>query len=70
MAKKKSKLPKSLTSVTPLSKYLAMALFILIPFIAFKFGVEFQQLRDSLETRGACEIFQGSNLDTPSMLEF
>jgi len=69
MAKKKNKLPKSLTTVTPLSKFLAMALFILLPFIAFKYGIEFQQLRDRLENQGACEIIQ-DDYDTPSMMEF
>jgi hypothetical protein len=32
-------LPKWATTVTPLSKYLAMALFILLPFIGFYFGL-------------------------------
>ncbi len=72
MAKKKSKsksmLPESLTTVTPLSKFLAMALFIVIPFIAFKFGVEFQQLKEALLDQGACEIVQ--DYDAPSMMEF
>ncbi len=37
-------LPKQLTTVTPLSKYLAMALFILLPFLAFSLGIKYQKL--------------------------
>ena len=41
MAKKK--LSKTWTTVTPLSKFLAMALFILLPFIGFYLGVQYQK---------------------------
>jgi hypothetical protein len=34
--------PESLTTVTPLSKALATALFILLPFMGFLFGVQYQ----------------------------
>lgn len=37
-------LPKSVTTVTPLSKYLAMALFILFPFVGFYLGIQYQKL--------------------------
>lgn len=70
MAKKKNKLPKSLTTVTPLSKFLAFSLFIIIPIIAFKLGADFQELRTELENRGACEILQDSEYENPSMMEF
>ena len=46
MAKTKSKssLPKSWTTVTPLSKFLAMALFITMPFIGFYLGIQYQKM--------------------------
>lgn len=37
------KLSKKLTTVTPLSKYLAMALFIIFPFASFFLGVQYQK---------------------------
>ena len=37
------KLPKEITTVTPLSKYLAMILFITLPFIGFFLGIRYQQ---------------------------
>jgi len=37
------KLSKKLTTVTPFSKYLAMALFILLPISTFYFGMKYQQ---------------------------
>jgi hypothetical protein len=41
--KKTIKLPTSLTTVTPLSKYLAMMLFISLPFLGFYFGMQYQK---------------------------
>jgi hypothetical protein len=41
MAKKK--LSKTWTTVTPLSKFLAMALFILLPFVGFYLGVQYEK---------------------------
>lgn len=38
----KSKLPKSLITVTPLSKTLALILFIALPFLGFYFGFNYQ----------------------------
>jgi hypothetical protein len=43
--KKKSKLPNSLTTVTPFSKFLAMILFILLPFFGFYLGMLYQQYK-------------------------
>ena len=42
-------LPKSFTTVTPLSKTLALILFILLPFMGFYAGMKFQQ---SMEPTG------------------
>lgn len=39
-------MPKELTTVTPLSKYLAMFLFIVLPFIGFSLGIRYQQVID------------------------
>lgn len=44
MAKKKY--PQWATTVTPLSKFLAMTLFILFPFIGFYLGTRYQQIID------------------------
>lgn len=41
---KKTTLPKSLTTVTPFSKALAAALFIMLPFIAFSFGMKYERI--------------------------
>lgn len=38
------KLPKELKTVTPLSKYLAMVLFIILPFWGFYLGIQYQKL--------------------------
>src|ERR1700722_4333837 len=40
-------LPKELTIVTPFSKYLAMFLFILLPFFTFFMGINYQKKLDS-----------------------
>lgn len=37
------KLPASLTTVTPLSKFIAMVLFVSLPFIGFYLGMEYQK---------------------------
>jgi hypothetical protein len=39
-----SKLPEFLTTVTPLSKFIAMTLFIILPFVGFYFGYKYGQL--------------------------
>jgi|WetSurMetagenome_2_1015567.scaffolds.fasta_scaffold00353_4 hypothetical protein len=39
---KKSRFPKWLVTVTPLSKYLAMTLFIVLPFLGFYLGIIYQ----------------------------
>jgi hypothetical protein len=41
MAKKK--ISKTWTTVTPLSKFLAMALFIILPFVGFYLGVQYEK---------------------------
>ena len=40
------KLPKELTTATKLSKYLAMVLFIALPFVGFFLGVRYQEMMD------------------------
>ena len=37
-------LPKELTTVTPLSKYLALSLFVLLPILAFFLGMRYSQI--------------------------
>jgi hypothetical protein len=37
------KLPKSLTTITPFSKFLALCLFILVPIAAFYLGIHYEQ---------------------------
>jgi hypothetical protein len=41
------KLPKSFTTVTPLSKTIALAMFIVLPICAFFYGRYYQQLLDN-----------------------
>jgi hypothetical protein len=41
--KRQRKLPKSLTTVTPFSKMLALSLFILVPIGAFYLGIHYEQ---------------------------
>ena len=50
MAKKESKLPKSLTTVTTFSKVLAAILFIILPILAFKLGMKYSTFIPNLET--------------------
>lgn len=47
------KLPKSLTTVTPLSKIIAAALFITFPFIGFYLGIKYQKSTSSIPPSGA-----------------
>lgn len=42
-------LPKELTTVTPLSRYLAMFLFIVLPFLGFYLGMDYQQRLSSMQ---------------------
>ena len=46
---KQKKLPKELTTVTTLSKLLALLMFISLPVIAFKFGQNVQARKDALK---------------------
>jgi hypothetical protein len=50
MAKKKSFLPPSLTTVMPFSKLLVAALFIALPFFAFKLGLEYREAMPEADT--------------------
>lgn len=43
------KLPKELTTITSLSKYFAMILFIALPFIGFLLGIKYQEMIDLIE---------------------
>jgi hypothetical protein len=52
----KLKVPKSWHKVTPLSKGLALALFIVLPFAGFYFGVEYQKM----VTPEACFNYEAS----------
>jgi len=40
------KLPKSLTTITPLSKTIALSMFVIFPILAFCFGMYCQQVLD------------------------
>jgi hypothetical protein len=51
------KLSKTLTSVTPFSKYLAMFLFILFPFVGFYLGMRYQQI---VKINNSAQIVLGS----------
>ncbi len=51
-------LPRSFTTVTPLSKALALILFALLPIIAFFFGMSYQQMVDGTEPAIRIPIFR------------
>lgn len=55
------KLPSSLTTVTPLSKFLALVLFITLPFLGFFIGMQYQQQMYSSES----EVISISPSQTP-----
>ena len=40
------KFPKELTTVTPLSKYLAMVVFVTLPIVGFFLGMRYQEMMD------------------------
>jgi hypothetical protein len=44
--RQKSSFPKQLTTVTPFSKTIAIILFILLPFIGFYIGMQYQRTLD------------------------
>jgi hypothetical protein len=46
---KKNKLPKELTTVTTVSKLLALLMFISLPIIAFQYGRNIQSRNDALK---------------------
>lgn len=50
------KLPKELTTITPLSKFLAMGLFILLPFVGFYLGTQYQEMMDIANKDGNSSI--------------
>lgn len=43
------RIPKELSKVTPISRALAMFLFVILPFIGFLFGIRYQQLIDQAD---------------------
>lgn len=56
MAKKK--LPEWATTVTPFSKFLALILFITLPFLCFFFGMNYQQKIDKLSPAKTIYVMQ------------
>lgn len=40
-------LPKELTTVTPVSKFIAVVIFLVLPFLGFIYGMKYQQLKDT-----------------------
>lgn len=50
--KKQTGLPKELTTITPMSKMLAMFLFIALPVLAFVFGMYYQSNVYALQQTG------------------
>jgi hypothetical protein len=57
-------LPTSLTTVTPFSKYLAIFLFILLPFLGFYMGMKFQRKMLWMMGPGAClEMHEAYGMD-------
>lgn len=66
-----SMLPTSLTTVTPFSKYLAMFLFILLPFIGFYMGMKFHSKMVRMMGPGAClEMQDGYMMEKGRMMKY
>lgn len=59
------KLPKELTTVTPLSKYFAMILFISLPFVGFLLGIKYQETIN-LQTNQSEDIISINKRPTPT----
>lgn len=61
-------LPRSLTTVTPFSKFLALLFFILLPFMGFFFGMAYQQKISSLpEATSPAQYSNPSPTPTPTL---
>lgn len=60
------KLPKSWTTVTPLSKFIAFILFVSLPFVGFIFGEKYQRLTTVSNSLviPSC-VFQPTSIPTP-----
>ena len=48
---KRSKLPKSLTTVTPFSKFLALSMLVVFPILAFFLGVYYERIQSAAAFR-------------------
>lgn len=59
------KLPKSLTTITPFSKTLAMILFILLPFIGFYLGIQYSYLLNQVNKTTELTIEKNSSSESP-----
>lgn len=68
------KLPKELTTVTPLSKILAAILFIMLPFIGFFLGTRYQRIlfapMEMAPVREHCDINQDGKCDIADFDKF
>ena len=60
------KLPKSLTTVTPLSKTIAAVLFITFPFVGFLAGMEYEKLTSP---KSSDEVTRPTSFPTPFISE-
>ena len=59
-------LPKELTTVTRLSRYLALSLFIILPFLAFGFGMKYQRIIDATNPMPNKQIQASPSVVIPS----
>lgn len=60
------KLPKELTIVTPLSKYLAMILFIVLPIVGFFLGIRYQEILDLAKRQQMENNLSVTRIPTPT----
>lgn len=56
------KLPKSLTTITPLSKTLSVTLFVLLPFVGFWFGMKYGAMVETLNVVEKMKISETSQM--------
>lgn len=61
------KLPKELTTVSPLSKILAAILFILLPFIGFFLGIRYQEMTDIAKSQQEENNASIARIPTPTI---
>lgn len=65
------KLPKHFTTITPFSKYLAMVLFVVLPFVGFLLGIRYEKLLSTSSQQNAnTNLSNKQVMVTPNVVAF